>query len=83
MPYSFSDGDAVVYNDKLHLLGGDDNPTKHYAYNGSTWSSESTLPYDFYWGGAVVYNNELDLLGGAGNKTGRYAIDGTLYKEVN
>ena len=73
LPYNFVYGGAVVLNNEIHLLGGfDGNFTKHYKWNGTTWTSVSTLPYDFYLGGAVVLNNEIHMLGGAGNKINHY-----------
>ena len=66
LPYNFYNGSAVVYNNEIHILGSSDssiNTTKHYKYNGSSWTSVSTLPYYFYLGSAVVYNNEIHILG--------------------
>ena len=31
MPYEFYDGSAVVYNDEIHILGGNESTTKHYT----------------------------------------------------
>lgn len=54
---------AVVLNDEIHILSGDGN-TYHYKWDGTSWSSVSTLPYNFYHGSAVVLNNEIHILGG-------------------
>ena len=70
MPYGFYYGSSVVYNNEIHILGGSGstsyvpNGENHYKWNGSSWTSVSTLPYEFYEGRAVVYNNEIDILGG-------------------
>ena len=40
---------------------------KHYKWNGSTWTSVSTLPYDFYYSSAVVLNNDIHILGSGGS----------------
>ncbi len=66
LPYSFSGGSAVVYNNEIHILGGgysSSTYTYHYKWNGSSWSSSTSLPYSFYYGSAVVYNNEIHILG--------------------
>ena len=66
LPYNFYAGSAVVLNNEIHILGtyNTGNYTKHYKYNGKSWSSVSTLPYNFYNGSAVVLNNEIHILGG-------------------
>ena len=83
LPYSFYYGSAVVYNNEIHILGGDGNATKHYKYNGSSWTSVSTIPYNFYRGGAVVYNNEIHLLGGSGNGMVHYKWNGSSWTSVS
>ena len=67
---------AVVYNNKIHLLGGSEHPRAHYSYDGNSWTKESELPYDFINGSAVVHEGNLHLLGGSGNLTSHY-----IYKE--
>ena len=78
LPYGFRDGDAVVYNNKIHILGADDGPTNHYSWDGTTWASESTLPYIFRMGSAVVFNNKIHILGGF-YSTYHYSWDGTTW----
>ena len=63
LPYSLYAGGIVVYNNEIHILGGLDNTTKHYKWNGSFWESVSTLPYEFYGGCALVLDNEIHILG--------------------
>jgi N-acetylneuraminic acid mutarotase len=62
LPYNFCNGSAVVYNNEIYILGGSSS-TRHYKWDGTSWTSVSTLPYDFYRGSAVVYNNEIHILG--------------------
>ena len=70
LPYEFNRGSAVVYNNELHILGGDfGNGNEkythyHYKWNGSTWVNVDTLPYRIVGNyHAVVYNNEMHLIG--------------------
>ena len=87
MPYSYLEGSAVVYNNKVHILGGYTSKTKHYSFDGTTWTSESTLPYQFFRGTACVYNNKIHILGGyldSGTNNGlayHYSWDGSEWKQ--
>ena len=87
LPYDFYWGSAVVYNGEIHILGGRGGTAKHYKWNGSSWTSVSTLPYDFYWGSAVVYNGEIHILGGdAGNgnpQINHYKWNGSSWTRVS
>ena len=60
--------------------------TKHYKYDGSTWTNVSTLPYSFYWGSAVVLNNEIHILGGgdssSGHRAKHYIVATPVYKRI-
>ena len=49
LPYQFNYSSAVVYNKEIHILGSGISGyyTSHYKYNGTSWTSVSTLPYDF------------------------------------
>ena len=38
LPNQFYNGSAVVYNNEIHILGGDDNSTAHYKWDGSSWT---------------------------------------------
>lgn len=68
LPYAPNNwGQVVVYHNEIHLLGGsysNGTGTNHYKWDGTEWTSVSTLPYVFYWGKAVVYNDEIHILGG-------------------
>ena len=83
-----NDGVGVVYNNEIHILGGNYNsstPTQHYKWDGKYWVSVSTLPYSFYSGAAVVYNNEIHILGSSNtdSKTKHYKWNGTAWSEVS
>lgn len=52
------------YDNAIHCLGGSGTLTYHYKFNGSTWTSVSTLPFSLFMGNAKVLNNELHVLGG-------------------
>ena len=88
LPYDFNYGSAVVLNDEIHILGssGSGNSKKHYKWNGTSWTSASTLPpYNFYFGSAVVLNDEIHILGGSdeyGFKS-HYKWDGTSWTSVS
>lgn len=78
VPYEFYDGCAVVYRDEIHILGCNVNNStcqNHYKYNGSSWTSVSTLPYKFGNGNAVVYDDCIYIVGTAWDSSG-----GPLYK---
>ena len=85
LPYRFYYGSAVVLNGEIHILGsgssGDE--TKHYKWDGSSWTSVSTLPFSFADGQAVVYNNEIHILGGANAGTSHYKWDGSTWTSVS
>ena len=78
-------GAAVVYNNEIHVLGGSSSPadTKHYKWNGSSWSSVSTLPFSLGYGAAVVYHDEIHILGGGGVATNHYKWDGSSWSSVS
>ena len=88
LPYNFNSGSAVVYNDKIHILGGgySSNYTSHYKFNGTSWESVSTLPYRFSRGSAVVYNDKIHILGGDSDSsyfTSHYKFNGTSWESVS
>lgn len=64
-PFSyFRYGCAVVLNNEIHLLGGEQSQRMHYKFDGTNWISVSTLPNNFKNGCAVVYHDEIHILGG-------------------
>lgn len=77
---------AVVYNNEIHIMGDvsatskDSGSKYHYKWDGSSWTSVSTLPYavcdDAF---AVVHNGRIHLMGGYGNRYGHYTWDGSSW----
>ena len=85
LPHDFFGGAAVVLNNEIHILGSNTNNTKHYKWNGSSWTEVSTLPYGFYQGSAIVLDNEIHILGSntMGNYTKHYKWNGSSWTEVS
>lgn len=86
LPYNFYQGNAIVYQGEIHLLGGNGNNTAHYKYNGTTWESVSTLPYNLFNGSAVVYNDEIHIMGTGSNSswyTAHYKWNGTSWSKAS
>ena len=85
IPYHFIHGSIVIYNNKIHIIGStvSGDKTKHYSWNGTSWTDESTLPYDFSYGSAVAYDNKIHILGGLGvsDVTKHFSWDGTSWSE--
>jgi hypothetical protein len=46
--------------------------TKHYKYNGISWTSVSTLPYKFGGSEAVVYKKGINILGSSTSDYNKY-----------
>ena len=42
LPQNYSYAQAVVLDNKIHLFGGETYPKRHYTWDGSTWTLEST-----------------------------------------
>lgn len=80
---------AAVYNDKIHVFGGEfifntsDTAKAHYTYDDTTntWTRDATeLPYPFRDGGVVYLDNHIYILGSSyGVGTGQYY--GSTYSE--
>ena len=89
LPYKFTLGRAVVYQNKLHILGGtnysDNESLKHYSWDGENWVNESTLPYNFYGGACVVFNGEIHIMGSNNDsyRTSHYAWNGSSWSSVS
>lgn len=79
LPYEFSMGSAVVFKDDLYLLGGTNNPTNYYKWDGSEWISLPSLPFDFDNGNVVVCEDTMYILGG----TNHYKLDGASWVEAS
>ena len=81
LPYDFIGLTAVMYNNQIHVIGGNNasssNATYHIKWNGTEWVSASTVPIAFVDGRAVVFNDEIHLFSGAYH----YAFNGTSWSE--
>ncbi len=78
LPFDCYQSAAVVYNGRIHILGGANNPRIHYSWDESTdtWHKESDLPYDFINGGAAVYNGYIHIFGTTGWSNQHYKWGG-------
>lgn len=85
LPFDFvGRNQAVVYDGKIHILGGYDSPHKnHYAWDGSNWSKVSTLPYSLNGGSAVVYDGKIHIISGNDGRTKHYCWDGVAWKRAS
>lgn len=86
LPYYFYKASAVVLNNEIHILGSgyDAYWVNHYKWDGSSWTSVSTLPYGFS-GSAVVLNNEIHILGSGviGETQNHYKWNGSSWTSVS
>lgn len=82
LPFKFDIGSAVVLNDEIHLLGSNREPTKHYKWDGKTWTKVSTIPFNVNYTVAVALNNEIHLIGGANNSMVHYKWDGETWTQL-
>lgn len=81
LPFDFYQGAAVVYENRIHILGGEREPRKHYSWNGYSWREESTLPYDFVFGSAEVSEGEIHIFGGTSDSHAHYSWDGEEWRQ--
>ena len=75
-----------MFDNEIHILGGGGNGFSHYKFDGSSWTSVSTLPYSFYNGSAVVLNNEIHILGSSSSSSyykAHYKWDGSSWTSVS
>lgn len=74
LPYDFSNGRAIVYQDKIHIIGGGSarflgeystgRLNNHYAWDGESWTKASNLPYTVWGATPFVSSGQLHLIGG-------------------
>ena len=73
----------VVYDGKIHILGGRAQEVQryHYAWDGTSWSSVSTLPSDIgNEPAAVVFDNKIHIFNNGLSTTSKhYSWDGTSW----
>lgn len=74
---------ATVYNNELHILGGDGGATNHYKWNGTAWTSASTLPMSCRYNATATYHNCIHTMGSAYDSTGllHYKWDGETWAQ--
>lgn len=88
LPYDFEEGDAVVLNDEIHILGTYNSYTttqqrNHYKWNGEAWTEVSRLPYACARNSAIVLNGEIHILGGSDSSQYHYKWNGSEWTEVS
>lgn len=74
MPYACYQGVAIIFEDKIHLLGGSgaNSYFKHYTFDGTNFEEDVSIPYQFYRGCAVVFNDELHIMASGNSNYQRY-----------
>lgn len=81
LPYDFIGLTAVIYNNQIHVIGGNNassgNVTYHIKWNGTEWVTASTVPIAFVDGRAAVLGDELHLISGDYH----YLFNGTSWSE--
>ena len=85
LPVDFYRGAAVIYEGKIHILGGNSNPTAHYSWDeeANEWNEESVIPYDFDYGSACVYKGRIHIFGKGDNwQYQHYAWDGNSWAQL-
>lgn len=83
LPYAHILGSAVLFENEIHLMGGNDDGTAHYVLRDGVWRMESTLPYDFKSGSVVVHDGCIHILGSSNNKRKHYKWDGASWTSVS
>lgn len=82
LPYDFYGGSSVIFDGKLHILGGRNNPNKHFSFNGTIWTEESELPFNLTMDNrAVVYDEKIHVLGWKSGLDAHYSWDGTSWEQ--
>lgn len=83
LPLDLKYGRAIEFNNKLHILGCyDPDPdyptvverlnnkyTRHFAWDGTSWTEEVKVPFNFQEGAVVVINNALHVIGSSADNT--------------
>lgn len=63
LPYEFYNGESVVYNNEIYILGGDEKLQACYKFNTNNWINVSSLPYEFKDGSSIVYRDAVHIMG--------------------
>ena len=84
LPFDFFKGAAVIHEGKIHILGGENNPRAHYAWDAetNTWSRMSYLPYDFIFGSAASYKGRIHIFGQEGGWNTQHYLWDSEYPNV-
>ena len=87
VPYPLrSNSCVVVFNDKIHVMGGmmDSSAEKkyHYSWDGKSWTQEDSLPYEFWYGESVALFDAFYILGGQDSLRYFYALEEKYYKRM-
>lgn len=74
LPKPFYNGSAVVYDEKIHILGGDEYSKDHYSFDGINWSLESNMGFTPREKNesALLYNNKIYIPGIEQNDSYRF-----------
>lgn len=83
LPYSFELGSALVYNDEIHLLGGNNNGKKHYKWNGANWIDLDDCPSGVWFEAATVHNGLIYAILNDNSNAYLYSFNGTSWTLVN
>ena len=87
IPQQLAETSAVVYNGRIHLLGGYNGSSAvntHYIYDGTSWTSNGYLLYNVASSSAVVLNNSIHLIGGYSGTASSRIVSSTycLYNDA-
>ncbi len=85
IPYDYRSGNVLIYENEIHILGSSMSfaGSRHYKWNGTSWTSVSTIPY-YLTGIALVYNDEIHILSGKDSDiTKHYKWNGTSWTSVS
>ena len=53
---------VIVWNDEIHLFGGEAAPDEHYRFHNNNWIKEPNLPFVLnYAAEGIIFNNELHI----------------------
>lgn len=84
LPYSSDGITPIVYNDELHIIGGNGNSNKHYKYNGDSWEEvcKTSLFTSYSTLCPIICNNEIHIFLIKSDTTYHYKFNGIEWSEV-
>ena len=77
---------GVIYDNEIHILGGNSIPNAHYKWSKKTktWIESMSIPYSFNGGEAVVLNGEIHTMGSVlGQARFHYKWNGSTWEKVS